>query len=185
MSVVLEERLITVEEYYRMAEVGILGPDEKVELINGKIINMSPIGSKHAYCVKQLNKIFIALFGDTHTIGIQDPIRLSDLSEPEPDLSLALGPDSKYIESHPSPSDILLLIEVADSSVDEDRDVKIPLYASSGIPECWIVNIPENKIEVYKSPKHNTYQLKEEYLPGQSISLQNLKATIQVNQILP
>lgn len=143
MTVPVMRRLFTVEEYHKMAEAGIFTEDDRVELIEGEILEMSPIGRIHAAHVKRLNKLFNQRLGDRVLVGVQDPVILSDFSEPEPDLSL-LQPRADFYEAgHPQPEDIFLLVEVANSTVETDQYVKVPTYAKSGIVEVWLVNIDE------------------------------------------
>jgi Uma2 family endonuclease len=150
-------RRFTVTQYHQMNEAGILTEDDRVELMNGEIIEMSPIGRRHAACVDRLNYLLGNLLTTKVIIRVQNPLILDNLSEPQPDISL-LKPRADFYESgHPQPSDVLLLIEVADSSFEYDRDIKIPLYAASGILEVWLVDIIEQKIIVYRQPTENGY----------------------------
>ncbi len=151
-------RAFTVDEYYRMADAGILTEDDRVELIEGKIVQMTPIGSRHAGCVMRLTKIFVKMIGDDGILNGQNPVRLDDYSEPEPDIAILRARNDFYTESHPGSEDVLLIIEVADASVRYDREVKIPLYAKAGIPEVWIVNLPDKTIEVYRNPRGSEYE---------------------------
>jgi len=150
-------RRFTVDEYYRMAEVGILDPRERVELIEGEIVRMAAVGSRHAGCVKRLNRLFSRGVGDQALVQIQDPVRLSDLSEPEPDVALLRPREDDYTASHPGPDDVLLLIEVADTTVAYDREVKGPLYAAAGIPEYWLFDLPGERVEVHREPGEDGY----------------------------
>jgi Uma2 family endonuclease len=140
-----------------MNEAGILTEDDRVELINGEIIEMSPIGRKHSACVNRLNSIFSQLLGKRVIVAVQNPITLDNFSEPQPDIALLKPREDFYESAHPQPSDVFLLIEVADSSFEYDRDIKIPLYAANGIVEVWLVDIIEQKIIVYRQPTENTY----------------------------
>ena len=147
-------RLFSVDEYDRMIEAGILGEDDRVELIHGEIVPKMSIGKKHGRCVKKLNRLFGRKVGDRALVSIQDPIVLAD-SEPETDVAL-LEPDDDYYGTHkPHAKDVLLAIEVSDSSLDVDREVKGPLYAQNRIPEYWIVNLIDDCLEVYRSPRVN------------------------------
>jgi Uma2 family endonuclease len=157
MSAQLEPRRFNVTEYYQMAEAGILTPDDRVELIEGEVIKLSPIGSKHAACVSRIIRQLILSLGEKATISPQNPVRLNNFSEPVPDIAVLKRRDDAYAEHHPFPEDVLLLIEVADTSVVKDRNVKVPLYAASGIPEVWLVNIPAQVIEVYRGLKDREY----------------------------
>jgi Uma2 family endonuclease len=155
MAVSVPRRLFTVDEYYEMARVGILKPDERVELLDGEIVAMRPIGSPHAWCVKRLTRAFYG-FEDRFIVSVQDPLRLNDRSEPEPDLVL-LQLDTPQ-DRHPGPADTLLVIEVADSSIRVDRRRKLPMYARAGIPEYWIVDLNTDRIEVYRDPVRARYR---------------------------
>ena len=149
-----------------MVVAGILSEDERVELIQGEIVKMSPVGIRHASCVKRLNRLFSQVLGDRTIVAVQDPVELSNLSEPQPDLALLKPRADFYATGHPQPQDILLLVEVADTTVESDfaertlreRSIKIPLYASSGIKEVWLVDVNEQVIEVFREPTDNSYQ---------------------------
>lgn len=149
---------LNVGEYCRMAETGILAPDARVELINGEIIDMAPLGSKHAACVKRLGKLLNLRLDGTAIVSVQDPLRLSEFSEPEPDVALLKLRDDFYASAHPGPQDTLLVIEVADSSLEYDRDVKLPLYAAHGIPEVWLVDLEGKHLSTYREPSGNKYR---------------------------
>ncbi len=142
--------LFTVEDYYAMAEAGILSPDDRVELLDGEIIAMAPIGSRHANCVGQLTDALTSLVGQRALVWVQNPVRLDGGSEPQPDVMLVRRRD--YSSAHPGPGDVLLLIEVSDTTADVDRGCKLPLYARSGVPEVWIVNLSEGCVEIYAEP---------------------------------
>lgn len=145
-------RLLTVSEYHRMGEAGIFTETERVELIEGQLIAMSPIGSPHFAAVNTLNRLLVRAVGDLAVVSVQNPVRLNDKSEPEPDLALIRPRNDEYRSGLPGPADLLLIIEVASSSIDYDRGVKLALYARHSIPECWIVNLDLACIEVYRSP---------------------------------
>ena len=159
MSRQLAKRWITTDEYERMGEAGIFRPDDRLELLEGEIFEMSPIGSAHAACVKALSFLLNKSFGGVLLVSIQDPIRLDDYSEPQPDLALLRWRDDFYRRMHPSPADVLMVIEVADTTVDSDRRIKIPLYAKAGIKEVWLVNLPAEQIEIYTEPAGGKYQI--------------------------
>jgi Uma2 family endonuclease len=163
---------LNVSQYHQMNQAGILSENDKVELINGEIIEMSPIGRRHTACVNRLNTVFSQLLGKKVIVAVQNPIILNNLSEPEPDIAL-LKPRADFYESgHPQPQDIFLLIEVADSSLEYDREVKIPLYASSGITEVWLVDIYEQVIIVYRHPSENSYSEIQTLNRGEKMSIQ-------------
>jgi Uma2 family endonuclease len=153
-----QNRAFTVGEYYRMAEADILTEEDRVELVAGQIVAMSPIGSRHAACVKRLNLLMGKMVGDSMLIGIQDPIALDAYSAPEPDLVLLRPRADFYAEAHPSAADVLLAVEVADTSADYDREVKLPLYAQAGLPEVWLIDLQKSCIEVYSRPQGSAYQ---------------------------
>ena len=151
------KRKFTVAEYYRMAEAGILRPDERVELIEGEIIVMAPIGPGHASNV-DLSSNFLARISDGRFIvRTQNPIHLDDGSEPEPDVALLRNRDDYYGSAHPTAADVLLVIEVSDSSLEYDRDVKAHIYGRNDIPETWVRNIPEDCVERFTEPGPDGY----------------------------
>lgn len=158
MSRKLAKRWISADEYERMGEAGIFPTDARLELIEGEIYEMSLIGSPHAACVKYLSRILNDLSGRDYIVGVQDPIRLSDFSEPQPDVTLLRWYEDFYRVAHPTPTDVLLVVEVADTTVVTDRTVKIPLYAAAGVAEAWLVNIPEERVEVYSDPAGGQYR---------------------------
>lgn len=155
MAIESTRRLFTVSDYYRMGEAGVLGPDERVELLEGEILRMNPIGPRHANCVDRLNYLFVTRLGDRVSVRIQNPVRLSELSEVQPDVVLVQL--DRDVAVHPSPSDVILLVEVADTSVAFDRRVKLPVYARAGIVEVWIVDLPARAVEVYREPRVTGY----------------------------
>lgn len=167
MSAEIARYSFTADEFQRMGEVGIFRQGARLELIEGEIIEISPIGSLHAACVKFLSGLLHRLFGDTYIVGVQDPIRLNDFSEPQPDVTLLRWRDDYYREAHPTPADVLLVIEVADTTVVADREVKVPLYAHAGIAETWLVNITEKLVEIYSNPAGGVYQRAEVFGRGE------------------
>lgn len=167
MSAEIAKYSFTAEEFERLGEAGILRQDARLELIEGEIFEMSPIGSLHAACVKFLSGLLNRLFGNTAIVGVQDPVRLNDFSEPQPDLTLLRWRDDYYRGGHPAPADVLLVIEVADTTVVKDRTVKLPLYARSGIAEAWLVNVEAGQVEVYSNPAGGTYQRAEVFGRGE------------------
>jgi Uma2 family endonuclease len=149
-------RLLTVDEYHRMGEVGILTEDDRVELIEGELVAMAPIGSEHIAASNSLNRLLVLAVGDHGIVSVGNPVRLNRHSEPQPDFSV-LKPRDDYRKMLPRPEDTLLAVEVANTSLDYDRKVKLALYARSGIPEVWIVNLAANEVEVYRSPVADNY----------------------------
>ena len=153
----LERHRWTVAEYHRMAETGMLAPDARVELIDGEIIDMAPIGPVHASIVDQLTVLMVRAVADAAIVRVQSPVELSDRSEPEPDLTLLRPRADFYRRAQPGPGDVLLAIEVADSTLARDRDVKRPLYARHGIPECWIVDVGGEYVLACRGPAGDGY----------------------------
>src|SRR5206468_3297312 len=136
---ILQPYRFTVEEYHRMIDAGILHEDERVELIHGELVCSMPIGDRHAGCVNRLNRLFNQRCANSALVAVQNPVVLTD-SEPQPDIAVLVPRADDYTTSKPRPPEVFLLIEVADSSFDDDHDVKGPLYARNAIPEYWIVN---------------------------------------------
>ncbi|HST20145.1 MAG TPA: Uma2 family endonuclease [Blastocatellia bacterium] len=169
MSVQFQKWNFNVEDYYRMAEAGLFSEHDRVVLIDGEVIKKSPIGSRHAGCVDRLNSILNRKVGDFAIVSVQNPVRLNDFSEPEPDIALLKPRDDFYSQSHPTAADVLLVIEVAETSVEYDRSVKMPLYARAGIPEAWLVNLPKDIIEIYTQPKNGKYQKVQRLKRGKSL----------------
>jgi Uma2 family endonuclease len=163
-------RRFTVDEYYRMAATGVLGPDERVELIDGEVYEMAPIGSRHAACVAALIRMFAPAIGDRALAWVQNPVRLDDFTEPEPDFSLLRPRPDGYSRSHPGPGDVLLLVEVADPSVMFDRNVKLPRYADVGVVEVWIVDLVERVVEIHRDPGAEGYAARSVARQGDTIS---------------
>jgi Uma2 family endonuclease len=151
-----------------MMEAGILSESDHVELIDGEVIEMSPIGSRHAACVDRLNRFLNKL--DDVIVRVQNPIRLDDFSEPQPDISLLRMNADFYAHGHPTPLDVLVVVEVADSSTEFDRAVKLPLYAEALIPEFWLVNLPDERIEAFSHPSNGVYQKSQELKRGDKLT---------------
>ena len=148
----------TTADYHRMVEAGILTASDKVELLDGQISIMSPIGRFHAACVNRLNRFLSQQMGDEFIISIQNPIVLNDSSEPEPDISVLRFKEDYYESGHPEPQDTFLLVEVAESSFETDNGVKLALYAQAAIPEVWIVDLKQNRVLVYQQPNQGEYR---------------------------
>jgi Uma2 family endonuclease len=148
---------LTVSDYYRMGDAGILHENDRIELIEGDLIEMSPIGSRHARMVSRLDRLFNKAVDDQIIVYAQNPVRLSDWSEPQPDLMLLRPRQDDYIDALPEPADVIVLIEVADSSIDYDRKTKLPLYARNGIKEFWIIDLNAKRLERYAQPNETGY----------------------------
>jgi Uma2 family endonuclease len=153
---------LTVADYYRMAEVGILAPDARVELIDGEIIDMAPPGSSHAGTVDYLLEVLGAAANGKAKVRVQNPVRLSQYSEPLPDVALLRPRDDFSRANHPRAEDVLLIVEVAATSLRFDRKKKVPLYARHGIPEVWLVDLDGRRLVRYRSPERGAYSLVDE-----------------------
>lgn len=170
MSAQLERWHFNVDQYYRLAEAGVLQPDDRVELIDGEIIRMPPIGSPHAARVTRISYLLHDVFQGRAIISVQNPVRLDDFSEPVPDVALLQPREDFYAAHHPTPEDVLLIVEVSDSTLLTDRNVKVPLYARAEIPEVWLVNLPKQVIEVFSEPAKGQYQKAETFNPGEVLT---------------
>ena len=174
----------TVDEYYKMIELGMLKDYEKAEIIEGELIQKMPIGDRHASAVNMLNRFFSRNVSDEILVSIQNPIRLSDYNEPEPDLVLA---DLTKFDGkrHPRPAEVLLVVEVSDSTVKYDRSTKLSLYAEAEIPEVWIVNLQNNIVELHQKPSDGIYQLTKIFKRGESVESEMLPdLKLEVDHIL-
>lgn len=167
-------RWFTTSEYNRMAEAGILTEDDRVELIEGEIVEMSPIGSRHAACVNRLNMLLSGQAGQDSIVSVQNPIVVDDYSEPEPDVAALRMRDDYYAHQLPTASDGLLVIEVADTSAETDRGVKIPLYARTGVPLTILIDLPRELIEVHSEPVNGQYQSVQIFRRGDEVRFKTL-----------
>lgn len=163
-------RLFTRDEYHKLGAAGIIGPDERVELLDGEILVKPVIGSRHGGCVKRSNRILTTALGDRAVVGVQDPVVLDDLSEPEPDLSIARPRADFYADDHPTPDELYLVVEVADSTALSDRNRKIPRYAAAGIREAWLVDLETGTLEVYRGPSPDGYTSRNDLVAGDTVS---------------
>lgn len=161
MSAVLvhpQRHRVDVQEYLRMAEAGVFGPEARLELIEGEIIEMAPIGSWHAGVVNRLNRLFNRLAGGKALVSVQNPLIVGKHSVPQPDLALLKPRADDYLASHPTADEVLLVIEVADCSLDFDTGTKVPLYARAGIVEAWVVDVEERVTRVFRDPNAKGYR---------------------------
>jgi Uma2 family endonuclease len=165
---------LTVDDYYRMAEIGILDAEARVELIDGEIIDMAPPGISHAAAVLYLTQVLVRAVGDSALVLVQNPVRLSEHSEPQPDLALLRPRGDFYRERHPRPGDVLLVIEVAASSLRFDRETKLPLYARHGIPEVWLIDLGGRRLVRHRAPQNGAYALVDELDLGTPLELPSL-----------
>ncbi len=170
LDVDVARRLFTLEEYHRMGETGILGEDERVELIDGEIIQMAPIGTRHIGCVINANRLFLTRLGDRAVISPQNPVVILPRSEPQPDLVLLRPGAVSYSRRRPASEDTLLAVEVADTTVRYDRVVKGRLYARAGIAEFWLCLVADGIIEIYRAPGADGYANVAQHGDGESVS---------------
>jgi len=170
MSVEVIKRRFTVDDYHRMAQTGILLPDDRVELIDGEVVAMSPIGSRHSACIDRATRALVILLMDRAIVRVQSSVRLNRYNEPEPDLVLLRPQADFYASRIPGPADIFLIIEVAESSVDYDREVKAPLYAGAGVPEYWLADLNTRQLVGYSDPADGAYRTLRHHSPGESLA---------------
>lgn len=187
-AITLEQRRITTEEYHLMAEAGILGEDDRVELIDGKLITLSPLGGPHIRCVNRLTSLLyqriIRADNLDVEVSVQNSVRLGTYNEPEPDLALLRRSESAH--SVPGADEVLLLIEVSDTTLRKDRSVKVPLYAAAGIPEVWIVALEEERVEVYRALEDGQYAERRVLTRGETFEAAGLPwlGPIAVDEVL-
>lgn len=184
MAIQITKRLFTVTEYYQMAQAGIFSEDDRVELLEGEIFKMSPISSRHASCVSRLNHLLQSRLQGRAIVSVQNPVRLSEYSEPQPDIAVLRFCADFYSAEHPKPEDVLLLIEVCETSAEFDRRVKLPLYAKAGIPEVWLVDFTLGQIEVYRAPSAQGYSEAQTLERGQTVTAQLLPLELTVEEII-
>jgi Uma2 family endonuclease len=168
-----------------MVDVGILSSDSRTELIDGEIIEMSPMGARHAAVVTRVNDLLVSMIKGKALLRPQLPLRLNDLNEPQPDVVLLEPRQDCYASGHPRPTDVFLVIEIAASSLKYDRDVKLPIYASAGIPEVWIADLRANVVHVYREPFGKSYAVSLKLNRGQQLSCVGLPAVrLTVDDVL-
>lgn len=170
MTIQMERRRWTVDDYYRMAECGLIGEDERVELIDGEVLRLSPQNVPHASVTAFLNNALVLRYGRTHIVRVQLPLQVGEHSEPEPDFSLVTKEAILTAQRHPTTAD--LVVEVSDSSLEFDRLRKSRLYAEAGVPEYWVVNLRENVLEVYRQPDGSIYTEHSVLRPGDIVQPQ-------------
>lgn len=184
-TVEVTRRRFTAAEYFRLAETGILTENDAVELIWGEIVEMSPINVPHALCVNRLTMLLSAKLNGQAIVSVQNPLQIDEYSIPQPDIALWKLPIEKYVDRLAGPSDVLLVVEVADSSIRYDRKAKTKLYGAAGISEYWIANLPGQQIEVYREPRPNGYRTLTVYAPGETLSpLAFPDVTLLVDEVL-
>ncbi len=175
----------TVEQYHRMGDLGLFRPEERVELIEGEVVEMSPIGATHASHVDRLNALLSRRLAKLAIVRVQSPIMLNRRSEPQPDLTVLRPHPDYYSEHHPRPDDVWLVIEVSDSARQYDRKVKLPLYARAGVREVWIVDLIDAAIDIHRDPVGAWYRDVTPVQRGKRVSMQAFpKLVFRVNEIL-
>jgi len=172
----------TADEFELLGRVGVFHEDDRVELIDGLIVEMSPMGSRHAACVDRLTQILVRLLAGKAVVRVQGPIRLGAHSEPQPDLTVLKLRDDFYSSRHPGPNDVLLVVEVMETSTDYDRKLKLPLYATACVPEVWLVDLAAEQVELLDQPAGGVYQRARSFKRGEQIeseSVQGLKVPVE------
>lgn len=159
----------TAEEYRAMGSAGVLGEDDRVELVGGEVVDMAPIGSRHLACVVALTHLLVEASGGRFFVSAQNPVRLGERDEPQPDVSLLGRRPRADAPAPPGPEDVLLVVEVSDTTLSYDRNVKLPLYADAGIPEAWIVDLPGRKVEVHHGSGPGGYRDLWAFGPGEGV----------------
>ncbi len=174
----------SVDEYYKLIELGILTDYERAEIIDGELVKKITIGDRHATVVDLLTKFFIKNVSNEIRVGVQNPLRISDYNEPEPDI--VLSDLTKYDgERHPRPAEVVLVVKVSDATMKYDRDVKLPLYAEAGIAEVWIVNLRKNIVKIYQNPFDDIYQTVKIFQSGETIEMRMLpESKLEVDELL-
>jgi Uma2 family endonuclease len=186
MAAQIQRRLFTISDCYKMVDAGILRPEERVELIHGEIVKMSPIGTRHAAAVDRANRAFVRLVGDNAIVRVQSTTVLDEFCAPEPDVALLRPRDDFYVHKHPAGPDILLIIEVADSSLEYDTGVKAELYAILGVHEYWVVDLPNNRLLAYSDAMKDSYRSIRELHRNDSVAPQLLPdCRLAVDVLLP
>ena len=178
----VQRHRFTVEEYHRMGETGLLGEDDRVELIDGEVVQMSAIGWRHANCVNDLNMLLTRFAEDRYVVSVQNPLTISEYGEPQPDLVLLRN---RPVGRLPGPEDVALLIEVSDTTLSYDRNVKLPRYAAAGVAELWICDLEGRKITAYSQPSPDGYAVSREHGPGQRIRSESVEdLSVAVDEVL-
>ena len=186
MAVEISRRLFTVHDYHKMVDAGILCEDDRVELIRGEVLAMSPIGPRHSAAVLRATQALVRLVGDHAIVGVQGSIRLDEYDEPQPDIYLLRPKVDFYASGHAGAADIFLIIEMADSSLNYDRTVKMELYAETGVPEYWIADIANECVIAYSDRSKKGYRQTRTLQRGSSLTPQLLPAcSIPVDVLLP
>ena len=186
MSVQYSRRPFTIAEYDQMLDTGILPQEDRVELIAGEIVAMSPIGRRHAACVRKLTRVLSRLLGERTQISVQNPIAIPDWSEPNPDVALLVPRADYYANAHPAARNIQVLIEVADTSLDYDTQIKTPLYAQASVREVWVIDLTNERVAVHTRPQAGEYTRVRTYGHQDSFTSQRFSGVeFLVKDLLP
>ena len=167
----VQTRRFTVDEFYRMPDAGVLGSKDRVELIEGEIVEMSPIGDRHLLCVNEANELFVLAFAGKARVSIQNAVRLNIRNVPQPDLVLYKPRSDHRQTTRPKAENCFLVLEVSDSSLRYDTKIKVPIYAKTGVPEVWIEDLKNDVLLVYRDPSNKGYATQQTFSPDQSVSL--------------
>ncbi len=185
MGIALNKHHFTVADFNFLSDGGKFKPDDRLELIEGEIYEMSPIGSLHARCVNFLNSVLTKILAGESIVSVQNPVIVNDFNQPQPDLAVLRRQEDFYKDSLPAATDVLIVIEVSDSSVQLDRNVKFPKYASAKIPEAWLIDLVADRIEVHFGPKDETYGTVKIYQRGEEITSETMpEIKFKVDDIL-
>ncbi|HEY9824277.1 MAG TPA: Uma2 family endonuclease [Stenomitos sp.] len=180
MTVQILRKKFTVSQYHQMIETGILTDRDHVELLDGEIIEMSPVGRRHAACVDRLTELLILQLTSRAIVRTQNPIRLSNNSEPQPDIAILRRREDFYATGHPQPEDIFLVIEVADTTIEFDRDIKIPTYAQENIPEAWLIDLNAEVVNIFQEPTAKGYLKHQCFKADQQLRIASF-SDVQIN----
>jgi Uma2 family endonuclease len=170
MDTDLIKKRFTVDEYHRMGETGIFGPEDRLELIDGEILEMSPIGQRHASRVARATTLFVRMLGDRAVVNPQNPLQLSDWTEPQPDIVILKPRPDFYEYLRPTPGDVLLVMEVSDSTLRFDLKIKLKYFAAASIPEVWIQDVNEDVLHIFREPEGGKYSVSMQLTRGNAIS---------------
>jgi Uma2 family endonuclease len=185
MAFAYHPRRFTVDEYHAMGAAGVIGPSERVELLDGEILTMPPISPRHTGDVNRLTHLLITRFGSRAVVQVQNPVRLDDYSEPEPDIALLRPRDDFYASAHARPQDVLALLEVAETSLRYDAGKKLRAYARRGIPEYWIVDLRGERIVVHREPAQTEYAVEGSASRGETLAFEAFPSDVlRVDELL-
>lgn len=182
----ISRKRFPTRDYYKMAEVGILGANDRVELIDGQVVEMSPNGPRHAATVYAFDSVLKNALGIRAMVRVQLPVHIDEYNEPEPDIAIVVPRDDRYVGAHPTPGEVVLLVEVSESTLAFDRDVKAPLYAIAGIAEYWIADRMSDQIRIFRNPEEDRYRTVQAVGPGGTVAIQAFGGiALRVSDLLP